>query len=85
MLISGRQIKSVSADKVIETENKKFVSQTEKDSWNQKASINDSSTNVSETWSSVKLKQELDKKVNLSDNYSLVYDESEEVLRIVFN
>lgn len=85
MLISGRQIKSVSADKVIETENKKFVSQTEKNSWNQKASINDSNTNVSETWSSVKLKQELDKKVNLSDNYSLVYDESEEVLKIVFN
>lgn len=85
MLISGRQIKSVSADKVIETENKKFVSQTEKNSWNQKASINDSSTNVSETWSSVKLKQELDKKVNLSDNYSLVYDETEEVLKIVFN
>ena len=52
---------------IIETENRKFVSQTEKNSWNQKASINDSSTNVSETWSSVKLKQELDKKVNLSD------------------
>lgn len=85
MLISGRQIKSISADKIIETENRKFVSQTEKNSWNQKASINDSSTNVSETWSSVKLKQELDKKVNLSDNYSLVYDESEEVLKIVFN
>ena len=85
MLISGRQIKSISADKIIETENRKFVSQTEKNSWNQKASINDSSTNVSETWSSVKLKQELDKKVNLSNNYSLVYDESEEVLKIVFN
>ena len=85
MLISGRQIKSISADKIIETENRKFVSQTEKNSWNQKASINDSSTNVSETWSSVKLKQELDRKVNLSDNYSLVYDESEEVLKIVFN
>lgn len=84
MLISGRQIKSVDAEKIVETEDKKFVSQAEKDLWNRKATINDSSTNTTDSWSSSKVKQELDKKVNLSNNYSLEYDQEEEAIRIIF-
>lgn len=84
MLINSCQIKSIDATKVTENQNKNFVSQDEKTTWNSKASIKDTSAETNTTWSSNKINQELDKKVNLSDNYSLVYDETEEVLKIVF-
>lgn len=63
-----------SSEQVIETENKKFVSKSEKDSWNNKANNNHSHDNVSSSNSgfmSVVDKSNLDKITNALGDYKL--------------
>lgn len=84
MLISGKQIKSIPATKVVTSTEKQFTSASEKSLWNGKTSVNDSNTSSSTTWSSQKIQSSLDTKLEKSSNFSLEYDELEEAITIVF-
>lgn len=83
-LISGKQIKSILAEKIITNAKKQFVSDEEKASWSAKTSVNDSVKNAAETWSSNKIDSELNKKVNASEHFSLNYNEDEDCVEIIF-